>query len=73
MQSRGYFWEVDFTKVIKILGFLTVLCGTDSIPWNILGVSYVQYEWGNLREYFVDILLVPRNIVMNVKNVRVLV
>ena len=48
--------------------FITKLCGTD----NILGDSHIMSECGKSPRIFNGMLLVPRNTVMDMNNVMVL-
>ena len=58
------FYDINITCVIiTLFKSITMLCGTDNIPCSILGFSPHRYP-GILR----GILLVPRNIVMDMNN-----
>ena len=51
---------------ITLYIFITVLCGTHSIPQNVL---HIQTECREYLGILHEIFLVPQNIVMNLNNV----
>ena len=61
----SWFW------IITLLRFITMLCGTENIPRNILQCFQIQFECGKYQGIFCGIMLVPHNIVMDMRNVMV--
>ena len=57
----------DYLAHHGIFRFIRVLCGTDSIPQNILGYSHIVL-WENPRILY-RILSAPHNIVMDLNDV----
>ena len=54
---------------ITLLTSITVLSGTNNIPWNNLNISHIQFECGKYMRLFHGILSVSQNNIMDLNNV----
>ena len=48
---------------------ITMLCGIDNIPWNILYLPHIQYECAKIFKNIPLIMSMPRNTVMDLNKV----